>query len=75
MLKKEKKLCADKLVSMISEDLRDAGYEDLINTFKQSKTYSLLYDFRTGLWEKGPDYIVGEFAKEKVLKLTYLEMV
>ena len=71
MLKKEKKLCADRLVSMISEDLRDAGYEDLIGMFKRSKTYALLYDFRTGLWEKGPDYIVCAFAKEKGLNLKY----
>ena len=70
-----KKICADYLVNMIEEDLRDDGYEDLIDIFKKSKTYSLLYDFRTGLWEKGPDYIAGEFAKEKGLKLTYLEMV
>lgn len=69
------KICADYLVNMIEEDLRDDGYEDLIDIFKKSKTYSLLYDFRTGLWEKGPDYIAGEFAKEKGLKLTYLEMV
>lgn len=67
------KLCADYLVNMIEEDLRDDGYEGLIDIFKKSKTYSLLYDFRTGLWEKGPDYIVGVFAKEKGIKIDFLE--
>lgn len=69
------KLCADCLVNMIEEDLIANGYSDLIDIFKMSKTYNLLYDFRTGLWEKGPDYIADVFAKEKGLKLTYLEMV
>ena len=68
---KDKKLCADNLVSMIEEDLIDNGYNDFIDMFKKSNTYALLYDFRTGLWEKGPDNIVGMFAKEKGLKLKY----
>lgn len=74
MLKKEEKiLCADRLVSMIEEDLRDYGYKDLIDIFEKSKTYALLYDFRTRLWAEGPDYILGKFAEEKDIKIDFLE--
>ncbi len=73
MLKKEeKKLCADRLVEMIEEDLKDFGYEGLIENFRTSETFEQLYNYKTRLWSRGPDYIVGLFAREKNLKITFL---
>ena len=72
MLKKEeKKLCADRLVEMIDEDLKDFGYEYLIESFRNSKTFEQLYNFKTMLWSRGPDYIIGIFAKEKDIKIIF----
>ena len=72
MLKKEeKKLCADRLVEMIEEDLKDFGYGDLIESFRNSKTFEQLYNFKTMLCSRGPDYIVGLFAKERDVKIVF----
>ena len=74
MLKKEeKKLCADRLVEMIEDDLKDFGYGDLIEIFRTSETFEQLYNFKTRLWSRGPDYILGRFAEEKGVKIEFLE--
>lgn len=63
-----KEYCAYNLVTMVIESLCElfpsASRNQLLTTFSQSKTYSLLYDFETRLWAEGPDYILEMYAKE-----------
>lgn len=72
-----KAYCAHNLVVMVIETLHsiypNISNEKLLSEFSQSKTYSLLYDFKTRLWAEGPDYILGLYAEEKGVKLKYLD--
>lgn len=38
---------------------------DAVADFMESTTAVCLFDRETGLWENGPDYIVGEYEQEK----------
>lgn len=59
---------AHKLVGTIIVKL-DAKYkptttDELLYKFCMSKTYELLLQIETGLWTKGPDYIIEMYEKE-----------
>lgn len=75
--KDSKAYCAHNLVVMVINTLHsiypNISNEELLSEFSQSKTYSLLYDFKTRLWAEGPDYILGLYAKEKGVRLKVLE--
>lgn len=69
----DKKLCADRLVRMILDDLMRNNRKDLTDSFKTSDTVKLLYDFKTELWKEGPDYILERYADEKEIYIDFLE--
>ena len=56
------------LAQMSIRDLMDrnnCGMTDAVADFMESTTAVCLFDKETGLWENGPDYIVGEYEQEK----------
>lgn len=65
----QKLYCANNLTAMVlrnlSMDYPEKTQKELFKFFSGSKTYSLLYDFQTGLWKEGPDYLISLFLKEK----------
>lgn len=67
--KKQKEYCANNLAAMVIEKLRDmypeVRFSKLVSDFMDSKTYKLLYDFETGMWAEGPDYILEWYLSEQ----------
>jgi hypothetical protein len=56
------------LAQMSIRDLMDKNncdMTDAVADFMESTTSVCLFDKETGLWENGPDYIVGEYEREK----------
>ncbi|MBR6943098.1 MAG: hypothetical protein IKH55_08615 [Fibrobacter sp.] len=56
------------LAQMSIRELMDKKNYDMttaIADFMESTTAVCLFDKETGLWENGPDYIVGEYEREK----------
>lgn len=69
MLKNDQKeYCANNLSSMVISRLRylfpNIRYSKLVSDFIDSKTYDLLYEFDTGFWAEGPEYILNEYLQE-----------
>lgn len=71
-----KEYCMHNLVSMVVESLSEEYPSTPKNQhlldFSKSKTYAKLYDPKTRLWAEGPDYILGLYAKEKNMKISFL---
>ena len=71
-----KEYCMHNLVSMVVESLSEEYPSTPKNQhlldFIKSKTYAKLYDPKTRLWAEGPDYILGLYAKEKNMKISFL---
>ena len=67
--KSQKEYCANNLAAMVIESLRDmypeVRFSKLVSDFMDSKTYELLYDFETGMWAEGPDYILEWYLDEQ----------
>lgn len=67
--KSQKEYCANNLAAMVIESLRDmypeVRFSKLVSDFMDSKTYKLLYDFETGMWSEGPDYILEWYLDEQ----------
>lgn len=65
----QKEYCANNIAAMVIAHLRelfpDIRYSKLLSDFIGSKTYDALYDFDTGLWSRGPGYILNEYLEEK----------
>ena len=40
------------------------SFEEAMLTFAQSKTYSDLFDFDTGIWKEGPTYLRSLYEEE-----------
>ena len=65
-----KKWCADTALAMaIKEIAKDEGIstEEALAKFKQTRVYSALYDFDTGVWGEGPAslvYLYREFKED-----------
>jgi len=69
----QKELCAILVMRVMLEDYSvDTGipFEDALLRFTSSTTYEALFDYSTGLWREGPDYIRGYF--ERALKKSSL---
>ena len=63
----QKELCAIVVMRSMLEDfssLRNIEFDDALLQFAKSKTYNALFDFTTGLWREGPDYLRGFFEEE-----------
>lgn len=64
----QKEYCANNLAAIVIEKLRekkpDIRFSKLVSDFMGSKTYDMLYDYETGLWSEGPDYILFCYLKE-----------
>ena len=64
----QKEYCANNLsrivINKICEENPDIRRSKLISDFMDSKTYDLLYDFKTGLWAEGPGYIYYMYKEE-----------
>ena len=67
--KSQKEYCANNLAAMAIEQLRnmypEVRFSKLVSNFMDSKTYELLYDFETGMWAEGPDYILEWYLDEQ----------
>lgn len=42
----------------------DRDFEEVFSEFRKSDTYANLYNYETGLWMNGPDYISDEYDLE-----------
>lgn len=61
---KNKERAMEMLTVLTVEDLARRSGEDLQETyrkFRRSKTFGILFDEETGLWENGPAYIADEY--------------
>ena len=70
--KEQKEYCAHNIVSMIVSDavhyFPNISSDVFMNEFILSQTYKRLFDFKNGLWEKAPDYILNLYLEEKGLR-------
>ncbi len=65
----QKELCAITVMRSMLEDYcteKNVSFDDAFFKFISSRTYSMLFDFSTGLWMEGPDYLRDTF--ESLLK-------
>jgi hypothetical protein len=51
--------------SMLEDYTAQTGssFEDAFFRFARSPAYSMLFDYSTGLWKEGPDYLRGIFEE------------
>lgn len=61
-----KEACAiETMRYMLQNYSQDKGisFEDALISFSTSSTYQVLFDFDTGVWREGPDYLRSLFEK------------
>lgn len=66
----QKELCAITVMRSMLEDYsveKGITFEEAFFQFAESKTYSTLFDYSTGLWMDGPDYLRDTFESESRL--------
>ena len=65
----QKLYCANNLVAMIvseqMEEHPEKTQQEIMVRFCKSETYQQLYNFKTGLWKEGPDYLVSMWEDEE----------
>lgn len=62
----QKELCAILVMRTMLEDYsKDTGvsYEEAFYRFVKSPAYEDLFDYSTGLWREGPDYLRARFLE------------
>ena len=68
----KKEYCANNLSSIVIVKLRKMypkeRFSKLVSDYMGSNVYNLLYDYSTGMWTEGPDYILEEYLLEKQKK-------
>lgn len=63
----QKELCAITVMRMMLEDYsikKGILFEEALCQFAASPTYMMLFDFSTGLWREGPDYLCDTFVQD-----------
>lgn len=61
----QKEACAVSVMRTMLEDYsaqRGIPFESALEQFAASRCYEMLFDFDTGLWAEGPDYLASVFA-------------
>jgi hypothetical protein len=62
----QRELCAVVVMRSMLEDYTaqtGSSFEDAFFRFARSPAYSMLFDYSTGLWKEGPDYLRGIFEE------------
>ena len=62
----QREACAVCVMRAMLEDYTKAtgsGFEDAFYRFVTSRAYDMLFDYSTGLWREGPDYLRGIFEE------------
>jgi hypothetical protein len=62
----QKELCAVAAMrSMLEDYSAETGlsFDDAFFRFASSRAYEMLFDYSTGLWMEGPDYLRGIFEE------------
>lgn len=65
---KQKEYCAVTVMRRMIEKYskeKNLSFEDALYLFTQSSTYDVLFDFDTGVWKEGPDYLAALFEEAK----------
>lgn len=44
----------------------DIAYEEALLRFAESPVYDVLFDFDTGVWKEGPEYILSLWEKVQI---------
>lgn len=68
----QKELCAVAVMRSMLEDYsveKGIAFEDAFFKFASSPVYEMLFDYSTGLWMEGPDYLRDIF-EEMISKTT-----
>ncbi len=63
----QKELCAIIVMRAMLEDYcaeKAVSFEEAFLEFAASKAYFMLFDFTTGLWREGPDYLRDTFVAD-----------
>ena len=63
----QRELCAIVVMRAMLEDYcaeKDISFEEAFLEFAASKAYFMLFDFSTGLWREGPDYLRNVFVED-----------
>lgn len=56
----QKELCAVTVMRSMLEDYcndKNISFDEAFFNFTSSRVYSMLFDYSTGLWKEGPDYL------------------
>lgn len=64
----QKELCAVSVMrSMLEDYVAETGiaFDDAFFQFASSVAYTMLFDYSTGLWMEGPDYLRGIFEETR----------
>lgn len=64
----QKELCAVSVMRVMLEDYsadRGISFDNAFYEFAASRAYGMLFDFSTGLWMEGPDYLRSIFESVK----------
>lgn len=64
----QKELCAVIVMrSMLEDYVGETGisFDEGFFQFSSSIAYEMLFDYSTGLWMEGPDYLLGIFEETK----------
>lgn len=62
----QKELCAIAAMRSMLEDYsaeNGLAFDDAFFQFASSPAYKMLFDYSTGLWREGPDYLRDTFEK------------
>lgn len=63
----QKEMCAVRVMRSMLEDYTDENsvvFEEALLKFASSNTYKMLFDYSTGIWKEGPDYLAGLYQEE-----------
>lgn len=64
----QKEVCAIVVMrSMLEDHVSETGmpFDEAFFQFASSSAYKMLFDYSTGLWREGPDYLRGIFEETK----------
>lgn len=64
----QKEVCAVVVMrSMLEDYVSETGipFDEAFFQFASSGAYKMLFDYSTGLWREGPDYLRGIFEETK----------
>ena len=73
----QKELCAVTVMRSMLEDYsleNGIAFDDAFFRFASSPAYKMLFDYSTGVWMEGPDYLRGIFEETMADNISYFQV-